>query len=91
MTNAAEHRPGQLDRARQFYPVHPRQVEALVSAYETVLGAEQDSAGRLIEVARRTNTPVPRALLDASAHQALVQELKWVSAGQVRAPSRPVP
>ncbi|MFF4323273.1 hypothetical protein [Streptomyces sp. NPDC001568] len=34
---------------------------------------------------------VPRALLDASAHQALVQELKWVSVGQVRAPSRPVP
>ncbi|MGW6864848.1 hypothetical protein [Streptomyces sp. NPDC054901] len=91
VTNAAEHRPGQLDRARQFYPVHLRQVEALVSAYEAVMGAEQDSAGRLIEVARRTNTPVPRALLDASAHQSLVQELKWVSADQVRAASRSVP
>ncbi|MEU3909131.1 hypothetical protein AB0F20_35940 [Streptomyces goshikiensis] len=91
VTNAAEHRPAQLEPRRRFYPVHLRQVEALTNAYTAVMGAEQASAVKLLDTARLAGTPVPRAALDASAHQAIVQDQQWVPIKPVQASTRNLP
>ncbi|MBT2478137.1 hypothetical protein [Streptomyces sp. ISL-94] len=91
VTNTAKHRPAQLDPGRRFYPVHLRQVEALTTAYTAVMSAEQSSAGKLLEAALHAGTPVARAVLDASAHQAIAREQKWVTTKPVQAPPRDLP
>ncbi|MEU9030923.1 hypothetical protein AB0D46_26095 [Streptomyces sp. NPDC048383] len=91
VTSAADFRPRDLDRTRRFYPVHPRQVETLVGAYAAVMGAEQKSAAALLTAARNAGTPVPRATLDAAAHQAIAQEQKWVTAALVTPAPRVLP
>ncbi|MFK0258503.1 hypothetical protein [Streptomyces sp. NPDC090445] len=65
---------------------------ALVHAYSAVMAVEQQCAGQLLNAAHRTGTPVPRALLDAAAHQALATEQRSAPAPRIRpAPYRPVP
>ncbi|MFD3874298.1 hypothetical protein [Streptomyces sp. NPDC058623] len=91
VTASADFRPRDLGRDRRFYPVHPRQIETLVGAYAAVMGAEQKSAAALLATARNAGTPVPRATLDAAAHQAIAQEQKWVTAALVTPPSRVLP
>ncbi|MFE3560506.1 hypothetical protein ACFXKW_37500 [Streptomyces sp. NPDC059193] len=91
VTNDPAFRPAQLDRTRTFFPVHRRQAEVLTAAYVAVMGAEQHSAGRLLEVARQAGTAVPRAVLDASAHQMIAREQKWVTAMPVQGPPRDLP
>ncbi|MFJ4781273.1 hypothetical protein [Streptomyces sp. NPDC088762] len=91
VTNAAKHRPAQLEPGRHFYPVHLRQVEALTTAYTAVMSAEQSSAGKLLEVALQAGTPVARAVLDASAHQTVAREQKWATTQPAQAPPRNLP
>ncbi|ARE79479.1 hypothetical protein B6R96_36285 (plasmid) [Streptomyces sp. Sge12] len=91
VTDAPEYRPAQLEPDRRFYPVHLRQVEAFTSAYAQVMGAEQAAASSLLKVARRAGTSVPRAALDASAHQTIVREQKWVTPTQIQDPARNLP
>ncbi|MFG3001749.1 hypothetical protein [Streptomyces sp. NPDC048340] len=91
VTNSAEYRPRQLEPGRRFYPVHLRQVESLIDVYTVVMSAEQVSAGKLLDAARRAGIPVPRAVLDASAHQMIAREQRWAPAKPVQPPPRPVP
>ncbi|MEU7554074.1 hypothetical protein AB0B01_17335 [Streptomyces sp. NPDC044571] len=91
VSNAPGHRPPDWKKAFRFYPVHRREVEALTAAYSAVMAAEQRTAGTLLAAARRAGTTVPRAVLDASAHQAIAAEQRWAPSHQVQAPQRPVP
>ncbi|MFI8503498.1 hypothetical protein ACIGFK_34065 [Streptomyces sp. NPDC085524] len=91
VTNSVDHQPPNLDQGQRFYPIHPRQVEALTNAYSAVMGAEQKGAGALLAAARSAGTPVPRAMLDAAAHRAIAQEQKWVTATPAQAPQRVLP
>ncbi|MEV7616144.1 hypothetical protein [Streptomyces sp. NPDC089799] len=91
VTNADRYRPADLDEARRFYPVHPRQLEALTVAYSAVMGAEQKSAAALLSVAQSAGTAVPRAALDAAAHRTIAQEQKWVTAQPTQGPPRDLP
>ncbi|MFF4010627.1 hypothetical protein [Streptomyces sp. NPDC001717] len=87
VTDSPHYRPPSLERGQHFYPIHTRQVEALTNAHVAVMGAEQASAGALLDAARQAGTTVPRALLDASAHRAIAEEQKWVAAKPVQAPA----
>ncbi|MEU1895670.1 hypothetical protein [Streptomyces pristinaespiralis] len=78
VTDSIEHRPPSLDPQMRFYPVHPRQVEELTSAYGKIRQGEQAAAGALLDVAKCAGTPVPRALLDVSAHRLLSERQGWV-------------
>lgn len=91
VTSAAEHRPTGLARDQRFYPVHSRQVESLTGTYTAVMGAEQKSAAALLSVAQSAGTPVPRAMLDAAAHQSIAQEQKWAPTQPVQTPQRVLP
>lgn len=91
VTDAPEHRPAGLDRGQRFYPAHPRQIEALTTAYGVVMAAEQKSAAALLTTAQRTGTPVPRAMLDAAAHRTIAQEQQWLTAKPIQPPQRAVP
>ncbi|MFG2563277.1 hypothetical protein [Streptomyces sp. NPDC048496] len=78
VTDSVEHRtvsndPGQ----RRFYPVHHRQLESLITAYRTVMPAEQTAAAALLESARQAGVAVPRALLDAAAHRNIAAQQQW--------------
>ncbi|MFJ8078752.1 hypothetical protein ACIQ7Q_33670 [Streptomyces sp. NPDC096176] len=77
VTDSIDHRPRELDPRMRFYPVRPRQLEELNSAYRKVLTTEQAAAAALLEVAKAAGTPVPRALLDLSAHRLLSERGGW--------------
>ena len=77
VTDSVERRPNDLDARLRFYEVHPRQVESLVGAYDAVLRAEQSSAVALLRTAQAAGTAVPRATLDAAAHQMIAASQEW--------------
>ncbi|MEV6685080.1 hypothetical protein AB0N28_07035 [Streptomyces sp. NPDC051130] len=91
VADVPEHRPPGWDKNRRFYPVHPREVERLVGAYSTVMTAEQATAGALLDTARRAGVPVPRAILDASAHRAVAEEQRFAPTRQVQAQPKDLP
>ncbi|WP_331725946.1 hypothetical protein [Streptomyces sp. NBC_01012] len=61
--------PGLKDH--RFRPIAPQQLKALAAPYTAVLPAEQASAVSLLDIADQAGVPVPRALLDATAHRGL--------------------
>jgi hypothetical protein len=78
VTDSIEHRTASDDPGqRRFYPVHPRQLELLTTAYRTVMPAEQTAAAALLESARQAGVAVPRALLDAAAHRNIAAQQQW--------------
>ncbi|MET9956006.1 hypothetical protein ABZ135_31300 [Streptomyces sp. NPDC006339] len=85
VTDSIERRPKNLDPRLRFYQVHPRQVEALTKAYDAVPGAEQKAAGALLRTAQAVGASVPRAGLDAAAHQMLAASRGWT--GQTATPT----
>ncbi|WP_438319378.1 hypothetical protein ACSHWO_35115 (plasmid) [Streptomyces sp. HUAS TT3] len=91
VSDVVKHRPPGTDKGQRFYPVHLREVEALTRAYSAVMAAEQACAGRLLDAARQSGTTVPRAMLDASAHQAIAVEQRSAPVRQVQPAQRPVP
>ncbi|MEV6312614.1 hypothetical protein AB0M10_29010 [Streptomyces sp. NPDC051840] len=70
VTDIVENRIAGPTRHR-FRPLEPHRLEALALPYQAVLPAEQASAASLLGVAGKAGVPVPRALLDATAHQML--------------------
>ncbi|MCC9738395.1 hypothetical protein [Streptomyces sp. MNU89] len=85
VTDDIEGRPADLDGGLPFYPVSQQQVQDLIRVHEAVLRPEQTAASALIHAAGRCGTPVPRARLDAAAHNVLVRE-----AGREAQPPRAV-
>ncbi|MFD9033287.1 hypothetical protein ACFVZW_19360 [Streptomyces sp. NPDC059567] len=89
VTDSIERRPQGLDPQLRFYPVHPRQVESLTGAYDAVLRAEQNTAVALLTAAQLTGTAVPRAALDAAAHQMMAASRGWTDQTAAPPPQAP--
>ncbi|MFJ8863995.1 hypothetical protein ACIRD8_37070 [Streptomyces sp. NPDC102451] len=88
VTDVFEQQAQKGRRNHRFRPIHRQQLDALSHSYKAVLPAEQASAASLLEVARQTGVPVPRALLDAAAHRTLAAGLEWGKARRAVRPDR---
>ncbi|WP_162602967.1 hypothetical protein [Streptomyces sp. CS090A] len=84
VTDSIDHRLAQHDPRRRFYPATGRQIEHLHTAYAELPRAETAAAAALLSVAERVGTAVPRAHLDATAHQQITSDPTWR-----RAPASP--
>ncbi len=69
VTDEIELRPSHLKATQGFYPAHPRQLEHLATSYAAAARAEETVSSVLLRVARAAGVPIPRARLDARAHQ----------------------
>ncbi|MEU8526636.1 hypothetical protein AB0C77_13750 [Streptomyces sp. NPDC048629] len=89
VTDSIERRPLDVEDRLRYYQVRPRQVEALVGTYDAVLRAEQSTAVALLRTAQSAGTAVPRATLDAAAHQVIAASRGWSSQPAAAAPPAP--